>query len=213
MKLYAEKYKWTFRYLSLDMSRNEISKLLKTSRNTIRKVENATKSLRLSWNDVSTMTSEEFAVWKQATGQYNYHISIDKMYYSVPYEYIKHKVDVRITRSIIEVYYKKKRICSHRRLYGNPGQYSTNMDHMPLNHKKAGEWNGDRFRKLADSYSSKQLEEACHMALQHLAVPRYKNIKLIIAHNQDIRKTEDEQVIDDSYATIRGSSYYGGSNN
>ena len=213
MKLYAEKYKWTFRYLSLDMSRNEISKLLKTSRNTIRKVENATKSLRLSWNDVSTMTSEEFAVWKQATGQYNYHISIDKMYYSVPYEYIKHKVDVRITRSIIEVFYKKKRICSHRRLYGNPGQYSTNMDHMPLNHKKAGEWNGDRFRKLADSYSSKQLEEACHMALQHLAVPRYKNIKLIIAHNQDIRKTEDEQVIDDSYATIRGSSYYGGSNN
>ena len=79
----------------------------------------------------------EFAVWKQATVQYNYHISIDKMYYSVPYEYIKYKVDVRITRSIIEVFYKKKRICSHRRLYGNPGQYSTNMDHMPLNHKKA----------------------------------------------------------------------------
>lgn len=43
------------------MSRNEISKLLKTSRNTIRKVENAAKSLRLSWNDVSTMTSEKFS--------------------------------------------------------------------------------------------------------------------------------------------------------
>ena len=26
---------------------------------------------------------------------------------------------------------------------------------------------------------------------------------------QDIRKTEEEQVIDDSYAIIRGSSYYG----
>lgn len=50
------------------------------------------------------------------------------------------------------------------------------------------------------------------MALQHLAVPRYKNIKLIIRHNQDTRKTEEEQVIDDSYAIIRGSSYYGGSN-
>ncbi|MFR6592892.1 hypothetical protein [Catenibacterium sp.] len=100
------------------------------------------------------------------------------------------------------------------------------MDHMPLNHKKAGEWDGDRFRKwadkvwpntykvidqllnhykaeqqayngcrsilkLADSYSSKQLEEACHMALQHLAVFRYDNIKLINEHNQDIRKTDD----------------------
>ena len=41
-------------------------------------------------------------------------------------------------------------------------------------------------------------------------MPHYKNIKLIIAHNQDIRKTEDEQVIDDSYTIIRGSSYYGG---
>ncbi|WP_329754040.1 hypothetical protein, partial [Catenibacterium mitsuokai] len=61
MKPYEEKYKEIFRYLSLGVSRNEISKLLKTSRNTIRKVENAAKSLRLSWNDVSTMTSEEFA--------------------------------------------------------------------------------------------------------------------------------------------------------
>lgn len=43
------------------MSRNEISKLLNTSRNTIRKVENAAKSLRLSWNDASAMTCEEFA--------------------------------------------------------------------------------------------------------------------------------------------------------
>lgn len=37
--------------------------------------------------------------------------------------------------------------------------------------------------------------------------------KLIIAHNQDIRKTDKEQVTDNSYALIRGSSYYGGSNN
>lgn len=62
--------------------------------------------------------------------------------------------------------------------------------------------------KLVDSYSSKQLEEACLIALQHLAVPRYNNIKLIIRHNQDIRKIEDEQVIDDSYAIIKGSAYH-----
>lgn len=190
----------------------------------------------------------EFAIWKQATVQYNYHISIDRMYYSVPYEYIKQKVDVRITKTIIEIYFKHKRICSHRRLYGYPGQYSTNTDHMPLNHQKASEWNGERFRrwankigpstykvidqllnhykaeqqayngcrsilKLADSYSSKQLEEACRMALQHLALPRYKNIKLIIKYNQDIRKEENEGENDDSYAIIRGSSYYGGDSN
>ena len=61
MKQYEEKYKEIFRYLSLGISRNEISKLLKTSRNTIRKVENAAESLRLTWNDASSMTSEEFS--------------------------------------------------------------------------------------------------------------------------------------------------------
>ena len=35
----------------------------------------------------------ELAVWKVATVQYNYHISVERMNYSVPYEYIKQKVE------------------------------------------------------------------------------------------------------------------------
>ena len=35
----------------------------------------------------------ELAKWKKATVQYDYHILVDKMYYSVPYEDIKHEVD------------------------------------------------------------------------------------------------------------------------
>ena len=60
----------------------------------------------------------ELAEWKQATVQFNYHISVDGMLYSVPYEYIKRKVDVRITDTIIEIFYCHNRIASHRRLYG-----------------------------------------------------------------------------------------------
>lgn len=75
----------------------------------------------------------ESATWKVATVQFNYHIAVDKMHYSVPYEYIKHKVDVRITRGVIEVFYNHHRICSHPRLYGRPGQYHTLADHMPDN--------------------------------------------------------------------------------
>jgi transposase len=51
------------------------------------------------------VTSYELATWKVATVQFNYHISVDKMQYSVPYEYIKQKVDVRVTRGIIEVFF------------------------------------------------------------------------------------------------------------
>ena len=91
----------------------------------------------------------ELAVWKIATVAPNYHISIDKMNYSVPYEYIKKKVDVRLTRITVEVFYDGNRICSHRRLYGRANQYNTNEEHMPDAHQKYIQWNGERFIKWA----------------------------------------------------------------
>ena len=94
-------------------------------------------------------TRYELADWKQATVQFNYHISVDGMLYSVPYEYIKRKVDVRVTEKIIEIFYNHSRIASHKRLYGRKGQYSTFVQHMPEDHQKYLEWNGDRFRKWA----------------------------------------------------------------
>lgn len=96
-------------------------------------------------------TPFELAEWKQATVQFNYHIAVDKMYYSVPYQYIKNKVDVRITDTTVEIFYNHNRIASHRRLHGRSGQYSTVTEHMPREHQKYLEWNGDRFRKWADS--------------------------------------------------------------
>ena len=72
------------------------------------------------------------------------------MYYSVPYQYIKDKVDVRVTDTTIEIFKNQERIASHKRLYGRPGQYSTITKHMPKDHQKYLEWNGDRFRKWAE---------------------------------------------------------------
>lgn len=95
-------------------------------------------------------TPYELAEWKQATVQFNYHISCDGMLYSVPYEYIKRKVDVRVTDKTIEVFYNHNRIASHRRLHGSKGQYSTITEHMPKDHLEYLEWNGDRFRKWAE---------------------------------------------------------------
>lgn len=91
----------------------------------------------------------ELSEWKIATVAPNYHISVDKQNYSVPYEYIKQKVDIRITRSTVEVFFGGKRICSHPRLYGRLGQYSTVEAHMPPNHQQYIQWNGDHFRKWA----------------------------------------------------------------
>jgi hypothetical protein len=64
----------------------------------------------------------ELADWKTATVLFNYHISVDGMLYSVPYEYMKQKVDVRVTDNTIEVFYNHKRIASHCRLRGRKVQ-------------------------------------------------------------------------------------------
>jgi len=94
--------------------------------------------------------SFELATWKIATVQYNYHIAVENQIYSVPYEYIKQKVDVRITRNVIEVFFEGQRISSHPRQYGRNGQYSTIEAHMPPDHQKYVSWNGERFRNWAE---------------------------------------------------------------
>ena len=91
----------------------------------------------------------ELATWKVATVGPNYHISVEKMNYSVPYEYIRQKVDVRITRNTVEVFFGGNRICSHVRLYGRANQYSTTEAHMPPNHRQYSQWNRERFRRWA----------------------------------------------------------------
>jgi hypothetical protein len=70
---------------------------------------------------------------------------VDTQNYSCPYEYIKQKVDVRMTRSTVEIFFDGNRIASHPRLYGRPNQYSTLEAHMPPDHQKYIQWNGERF--------------------------------------------------------------------
>ena len=93
----------------------------------------------------------ELAEWKICTVQYNYHVSVDKMFYSVPYEHIKQKVDVRLTRNMVEVFRNSDRIASHIRKYGHPGQYETKHEHMPEDHQKYTHWNAERYLSWARS--------------------------------------------------------------
>jgi len=97
-----------------------------------------------------TKEAFELALWKVATVAFNYCIQVEKNFYSVPYEYIKHKVDVRITSKVVEVFFEGNRICSHPRLLGRAGQYSMVSDHMPPDHRKYSEWNAERFISWAE---------------------------------------------------------------
>jgi hypothetical protein len=84
----------------------------------------------------------------------NYHLEYDTFYYSVPYEYYKQEVTLRITTQMIEVYDgHNKRIALHQRRYTGP-RYVTLKDHMPSHHQfkaMADRYDGIRYRSWASS--------------------------------------------------------------
>ena len=90
----------------------------------------------------------ELSEWKQVKVARDYHVKCGDRYFSVPYEYIGKQVNVRTTRNIVEIFYDGLRICSHLKDQGGK-KYITEPSHMPKDHQKHSEWNGDRFRGWA----------------------------------------------------------------
>jgi transposase len=109
----------------------------------------------------------ELSFWKVATVTPQYHVQVNGQNYSVPFEFIKRKVDVRITSRVIEIFFDSNRICSHPRLGGRLGQYSTVEDHMPLEHRQYKAWDGDRFRAWAAKIGPGATEVVRHLLGLH----------------------------------------------
>ena len=103
-------------------------------------------------------TRYKMTEWKSARVQLNYHIQVERMYYSVPYDYVREYVDVRLTTDLIEVYFKEARIASHTRQKGEIGQYSTNVDHMPDNHRLYLDHNPENNQKWAETIGSSMVQ-------------------------------------------------------
>ncbi|MFY9411335.1 MAG: IS21 family transposase [Dethiobacteria bacterium] len=90
----------------------------------------------------------EIARWKKARVNIDYHIEVEKNYYSVPYRLVKEQVEVRLTASVVEILHKGKRIASHQRLTGK-GKFITLNEHRPKEHQKYLEWTPSRIIRWA----------------------------------------------------------------
>lgn len=97
------------------------------------------------------------AEWRVSKVQRNYHVQIDKNYYSVPFEYVQDDVDVKLTEDFVEIYFKELRIASHKRLTGLVGQYSTETCHMPEAHRDYLEDSPDKCFEWAKSVGPQAL--------------------------------------------------------
>jgi transposase len=84
-----------------------------------------------------------FAQWKKARVNIDYCIEIGEHYYSTPYQLIHQQVDVRMTATTVEAFFKGKRVASHRRSY-RKYQFTILKEHMPKAHQKYLEWTPSR---------------------------------------------------------------------
>jgi transposase len=90
-----------------------------------------------------------YAEWKKARAGIDYHITVEKHHYSVPYRFLKQDIDVRMTMTTIECFHKGVRIAIHQRLW-KPG-HSTVHEHMPRAHQDYAEWTPERLCTWASS--------------------------------------------------------------
>jgi len=83
----------------------------------------------------------------------NYYVVVgqDWHFYSVPWTYVGKQVQIVYDSDHVEIYYNQQRIALHSRSYKQHG-YSTQMEHMPENHKKIAEqkgWDPEYYLKKA----------------------------------------------------------------
>ena len=90
----------------------------------------------------------EYAEWKKARVNIDYHVEVDGHYYSVPYQLVKEQVEVRMTSTTIEVLFKHRRVASHQRS-PQKGRHTTLDEHMPKSHRAYLEWSPSRIIRWA----------------------------------------------------------------
>jgi transposase len=88
-------------------------------------------------------TAFEFAEWKKVRVNIDYHVEVEKHYYSVPYQLLKQQLDVRLTATTVECFHKSKRVASHPRSH-QKGKHSTLAEHMPKAHQEYAAWTPQR---------------------------------------------------------------------
>lgn len=98
-----------------------------------------------------------FAEWKKARVNIDYHVELDGHYYSAPYTLVHEGVDLRYTNTIVEIFYKGKRIASHLRS-NVKGRHTTIKEHMPKTHQQYLEWTPSRIINWAKKVGEKTAE-------------------------------------------------------
>lgn len=120
--------------------------------------------------------------FKVARVNQDYHITLEKCHYSVPYEYLKEEVEVRYSTQSVEIYHHHCLIAAHPRLR-HIGATSTLDEHMPSHHEAAkAQMNPQRLRSWAANIGeqSSLFVEAAFTAVEHSPIA-YRHIVAVLS--------------------------------
>jgi transposase len=91
----------------------------------------------------------EFATFRKAKVHLDYHVEVDRHYYSVPHQLVGETMEVRFTATVVEIYLRGRRITSHLRSFRR-GAHTTKPEHMPEAHRRHSEWPAHRLLSWAE---------------------------------------------------------------
>ena len=91
-----------------------------------------------------------YAEWKERTVAFDYHVEVDRHYYSVPHALVGHGVWARFTARTVEVFFRSERVATHVRSYQR-GAHTTLPEHMPKSHRAHAEWSPQRLIQWGES--------------------------------------------------------------
>ena len=90
----------------------------------------------------------EYAAWKKCRAGLDYHVEVEKHYYSVPHTLLRRELWARFTARTVEVFDNGKRVASHMRGASNR-RHTTLRDHMPSAHRRYADWTPERVKRQA----------------------------------------------------------------
>ena len=76
-------------------------------------------------------------VWRKNKVHPDYHIAVNRHFYSVPWQYVGQEVDVRLRGRVIDVFLRGQHIASHLSSDAK-GRATTLKEHQPRKHQRAG---------------------------------------------------------------------------
>ena len=94
-----------------------------------------------------------YSAWKECRVARDYHVEVEKHYYSVPHTLLREKVWARLTSRTVEVFHGGKRVGVHVRSSSNR-RHTTVREHMPSSHRRYADWTPERLKRQAGEIGS-----------------------------------------------------------